>query len=551
MGSTLRVWLPLVLILAVASGRASAEPCGVADPDGFLDKRGRTAPPSNALPSPPTNNDCAFYNWAWRTFMYVTEKTASNDPAFLHYRTVEETFPGAFHEPAADVVVANDDRSRIVDLNPTKFEFLSAPEPVQPTQRPILNDGARQAAQSGGGATLIDQNGNPVYYSINLNDDYANFVRDNRLDDVLRLLAKPIKDQDNGAAPADLEFRPGALELKSSWMIIEGPVAKFSNYIVAKARVPVLKNVADGDGGAPHVEADASRPLREVNVALLGLHVVGVIDGHPEFVWATFEHADAKGERDVAPAAAANPDPAAPGGPDLADADGAYLLFKKGSPVDKADVRLDQPVREDQKFATPTPVYRAFPGSQATKPSDGETASPWEDPAVFNLNAAVGELFARRDPRMVDWRRYYRLVGAVWIDQPRGVAPADAEKNPVVGADGNEVMIAADGKVPGGPDASIVRNFDAGLTFTGQDGRLAGENRLSNMAMESFTQPSDAAPHCLSCHNTDDQVTSVPGKILWARRINMSHALSIAVEAYLARRPDPQQAWLASKSTRD
>ncbi|MGD0723083.1 MAG: hypothetical protein ABR970_18770 [Roseiarcus sp.] len=550
MAPTLRVPVLIVLALCATIGPASAEPCAVRDPDGFLDRRGRTAPPTNALPSPATNNDCGFYNWAWRTFMYVTAKTASDDPLFLHYRTIETAFPGAFDVKNPDVV-ENVDRSRIVDLNPTKIALASAPETGQADQRPILNDGARQAAQGGVGATLVDQNGNPVFYSINLNEAYAEFVRDNRLDDIPRLLAKPIAGKDDDAVPADLEFRPGALELKSAWMIIDGPVSRYSNYIVARARVPTLKNVIDADGGTTAVEVDSSRPAREVNVALLGLHVVGAIDGHPEFVWATFEHAGPEGRRDIAPAAEVNPDPAAPGGQAVGAGEAAYPLFPKGGSAQAANVRLDQRVREDQKFATPTPVYRVFPGSQAAKPADGEAAAPWEDPAVYNLNAAVGELFAARDPRKADARRNYRLVGAVWIDQPRAVAPADAQKNPVVDADGNEVLIAADGRVPGGANAAIVRNFDAALTFAGEDGRLAGENRLSNMALESFTQPSDAAPHCLSCHNTEDQVTSAPGRILWARRINMSHALSIAVEAYLTRHPDAGQGRPASRSASD
>jgi hypothetical protein len=47
------------------------------------------------------------------------------------------------------------------------------------------------------------------------------------------------------------------------------------------------------------------------------------------------------------------------------------------------------------------------------------------------------------------------------------------------------------------------------------------------------------APHCFSCHNTAAQDTGLNGKTLWARRINMSHAISIAVKAYLSRVQPP------------
>ena len=36
---------------------------------------------------------------------------------------------------------------------------------------------------------------------------------------------------------------------------------------------------------------------RVVTVALLGIHVVGTIEGHPEFVWSTFEHVNRTGRR--------------------------------------------------------------------------------------------------------------------------------------------------------------------------------------------------------------------------------------------------------------
>jgi hypothetical protein len=397
-----------------------------------------------------------------------------------------------------------------------------------------LDDGLRQASFGEDGAILVDQRGNPIFYTINLNHEYADFIHDNHIDDIPRLLTQPIEDQDNGAIPADLEFRSGSLELKSSWMIIEGQVSDYSNYIVARARVPIFVNTTDPSTGRSRVVVDASKPPREVDVAMLGLHVVGVVDGHPEFIWATFEHADAEGRRDVAPAAAANLDPDSSAAQPITDANRTYALFHAGASADKADEILEQLIRADQKFNSPTPVYRMFPGSQDKKPDDGEVASPWEDPAVFNLNASVGALFDQRDPGGTDWRRNYRLVGAVWIDQPRGIAPAaNAQHTPLVGEDGTETLVAADGKVNGGIGATIVRNFDTGLTFEPNDPRLAGENRLSNMSLESFTQPQDMAPHCFSCHNTAVEDAGLNGKTLWARRINVSHAISTAVKAYL------------------
>jgi hypothetical protein len=65
----------------------------------------------------------------------------------------------------------------------------------------------------------------------------------------------------------DITFPVGALELKTSW--IDASVLKDqSTYFVTQGVINGVKT----------------------KVALLGMHVVGVVENHPEFVWATFEH---------------------------------------------------------------------------------------------------------------------------------------------------------------------------------------------------------------------------------------------------------------------
>jgi hypothetical protein len=328
-------------ICSCVASSAFAEDCKPADPDAFLPIHGRTLPPNNALPAPPTNNDCAFYNWAWHAFLFVTEKGRGGKPAFLNYPTIERAFPKIFKplkgtSPALSVrniePALNEARSQHAELT------ANAGDPL-----PELTDGVMQASKSGPGfgAILVDQNRNPIFYTIHVNDEFAKFVRDNGLDEIDRLLAKP----DNGSqdelqkqrpVPAELEFRPGVMEFKSAWMIIEGPVSRYSNYIVTRAKVPYLKN---GDNG---VIVDNSRPFREVNVALLSLHVVGAIDGHPEFIWATFEHADAQGKRDVAPAASANATGGSP--PPIEGAARSYPLFHANTPPSEANNATPQKV---------------------------------------------------------------------------------------------------------------------------------------------------------------------------------------------------------------
>src|SRR5206468_2114745 len=86
----------------------------------------------------------------------------------------------------------------------------------------------------------------------------------------------------------------GCLELKSAWRVLteeEKQPEKLKelqrSFFVTDAKVPKLIEVMTGTGKA--IKADASQPLDE-KVALVGLHVVGTTPGHPEFVWASFEH---------------------------------------------------------------------------------------------------------------------------------------------------------------------------------------------------------------------------------------------------------------------
>lgn len=64
-----------------------------------------------------------------------------------------------------------------------------------------------------------------------------------------------------------ITFPVGSLELKTSW--IDASVLKDpSSYFITQGVINGVKT----------------------KVALLGMHVVGVVENHPEFVWATFEH---------------------------------------------------------------------------------------------------------------------------------------------------------------------------------------------------------------------------------------------------------------------
>jgi hypothetical protein len=79
--------------------------------------------------------------------------------------------------------------------------------------------------------------------------------------------------------------------------------------------------------------------------------------------------------------------------------------------------------------------------------------------------------------------------------------------------------------------------FDLNIQKDGADSKysiLAGEDRLSSTAMESFTQPPGSFPNCLSCHNTQAiNSNGVPCardatgiKLVEPGLLNVSHVIS-------------------------
>lgn len=395
-------------------------------------------PPATPI-IPATHNDCGFYNWAWQSFLYATQADIAQRPAFLGYEPMESVFG---------------------------LKAVTG-----------LNGGFRQAGDDR--AILVDQNHNPVFYSVHINSVFADFVRDKGLNQLPLLL----KNAEAGGLPKDLQFPPGALELKAAWRVLE-PGETATDYFTFTTRVPILKNTGQ--------EVVATAQTREVRVALLSLHVVGVIEDHPEFIWASFEHADPAGQRDLAPAAFANPVKGLPAR--IQELYPRYPLFKAGTPSQEANhLPAHQLIDEaSQKFTRATSIYRAYPASLSE--------SSAEDQGVVTLNQAIARLFEQTDPEGQDLRRHYRMVGAIWLDQP--------------GANQPEGVFKAD------------RSFEN----TEHTSILAGEDALASMAMESFNQ--SPRMNCFSCHNTQAKVLS--GKhFLPPRRLNVSNVLTLFAKSAL------------------
>jgi hypothetical protein len=191
-----------------------------------------------------------------------------------------------------------------------------------------------------------------------------------------------------------------------------------------------------------------------------------------------------------------------------------------------------------QKFMDPngggpqsTPIYRMFPASKSntTEPDDAVTSLNHNVEAIFikatNTNALPG----------YDKRGFYRLVGAQWMDKPQyfhnDFPIQNDASNPYAQDPGTNADVMAGGVGVG------LKPFTDAIAAEGSDSPysiLAGEDRMSSVAMESFTQAPGNFNNCFTCHNTEAiNANGVPTKrqtsganLLDPGLLNVSHVIS-------------------------
>ena len=496
-----------------------------------------TAPVRMFVPSPHPDTECPFYRGAYQNFLVATQPDPNGDPAILHYATIDDAFTSA------------------------------TPHGVRNTSGRAWLGAVRQAGRR---QILIDQNGHTLYYGMHMNQAFVDFIKANNLQTV-----QGIQNVD-----PNLSFPPGLVEFKTAWMDIDpgdfpgGKVppptndpndksdpGDYSNYITTMAWVPHLSQ----DPTTGTIIENPNHP-RLIKVALVAIHSVYTLPGHPEFIWGSIQHANLQASDAVATAVqgativgAPDCQPDTTQLPNLAtDPDNnqvstpvspfGYLLYKGNTPENQANAAYsDSQLQFDeatQSFANPpTSVYRMFPGSKS------QQIGP--DTAIVSLNANLTALAAQQASSgggKVDIRLNYHLVAAVWMDKPSFFATNQAFQNdttnplyqgaitgnvfpqlnegttcgtPLGPNGGSGDVPGASNTVPGCVTRADLLATDAGTApadvvmndflANGTDSPfslLGGEDRLSSTAMETFTQAPDAFPNCFSCHNTQPITTN-------------------------------------------
>jgi len=147
-----------------------------------------------------------------------------------------------------------------------------------------------EEGQAGTGDALLSQKHSLVYYTIVVNDVYAYFLTGNKTGGITPVASEfPTNAAELALVKAFSSSKgvtfpdPNALtvEVKMSW-VDASTLPSSGDYITVSATVPNY-NMSNPKQWVPS-------GTKDITLALVGVHFVATVAGHPEMIWASFEH---------------------------------------------------------------------------------------------------------------------------------------------------------------------------------------------------------------------------------------------------------------------
>ena len=458
-------------VLAQNTLPTDAKPTCALDKDTFtswiVDENGGNpifAPPPSFATNFDTPSLCPFYTWSAQMFLWLTSPTGDNMWVFN-----DVGFYNVVHSAAGSEKVAQ------VTVEPNT--------PGIPSAFTLRSRKGDAVGQAGGDDVLISRNGALTYYGMHVNDAYVAF-RDGvlaRPDDFnftdgnnTQTHQFPSSEADMAAVAAygediglieDFEaaLSAGTLELKTSWVPLDSLDNALRDQVLTLDAVVPIYNKSDSKLW-PDTGTD------RVTLAMVGMHIAGPVVGHPELVWASFEHL-ANGPINTYVYTSASDEQKTV---DYSGA-GTWIYASDGAPlpdkivatahVQKSDTehakKGDIVVTKDANVATNSPKISSVDVIQMNPwgNAPGTVGDVVSNTDLISLNASIMD-YLDGDPSA---RNAYYQLGAVWTD----------------------------GTLPVYPDT----------------GSMAGGLRLANSTMETFhqfdaqnTDPNFTSQNCFSCH---------------------------------------------------
>ena len=218
----------------------------------------------------PTNNTvCDFYTWGAQMFLWLTSPTPSGG-LVLDSQTIFNVLPA--NAASARFLQPNTGSTPYFALRAEKFDEIG------------------ELGQAGSNGVLLSQQGSLVYYGVHVNQIYAFFLTGQK-NGQIQATVFPRNSQDlsqvikyaSNMFPGVPVLDPQTLvmEFKSSW-VDASTVPDKSKFVTMEAVVPKFSH----DSSTTWSQAGTET----LELALVGLHIVGTVQNHPEFVWITYEH---------------------------------------------------------------------------------------------------------------------------------------------------------------------------------------------------------------------------------------------------------------------
>ncbi len=351
------ILIALILLLAVGPRFASAQSC----PASASWVTSPSQPDFNSNPS----SLCAFYQYSWQSFLYLTSPAYGGAGAlnFENYPSVADVFgQGALLEAKENRPVGPPTLFMDKRINRLRTFQARGSEPLSDIE------------QAGSNGVLVDQNSNVTYYEQYLDPIAAGFIKTCDL---------TVTACQTTMAAQSLRFPAGAIELKISWRPLPSGTPNANTYYT-------LQNV--------EVLNPQTNMKESVNLGLVGFHLVYTTPNHKEMVWATFEHI-------------ANAPDGPCKGPTTPPSGFSGWSFNKASTTNCTNINKFTKTKAPYDI---TQAFRNYPyGSDSSSSGQSNAAT------IQALNASVLGIL----PASSVWKNYF-LVGAVWTIN--GVLPANA-----------------------------------------------------------------------------------------------------------------------------
>ncbi|WGH76497.1 hypothetical protein P8625_04880 [Tenacibaculum tangerinum] len=376
-----------------------------------------------------STTNAIFHQWSWQKFLWLTK------PEYQIEKLVVKQEGKEVPLYVGEILP--------LFLNPKKmYQVTSHMEDVapQPGAAVVLED----TAQAGSGGILKT---NPSYNKAGVSETVFYSIH---VSPTMKEASEKYRDSIiNGTLGKDNQasFPVGSLELKVSWT----PVTAIAEEEIDNYYTTVAALSTDGT------------TYTNTEVALLGIHVVGIVENHPEFIWATFEHDDLAPNYNWKE--------------NKATSATSKVLFAEGTTTGIDGIKWG---KDSAKLP-----YKAYDLFQYGIPRDSvgnfmQTSQP--EPINFNnienLNTCVKE-------NLTDvWKNYF-YNGSLWIDTD-GLTPE--QQTATINSLGENI-----GKATPEP-TSLAR----------------GSVNCANVTMETYTQTfksslkdikADNLASCFSCHN--------------------------------------------------